>query len=201
MDGITATRIIRERERADGAEHVPIVALTAGATVEDRENSLAAGMNDFITKPFRAGELFAVVESVAAFGLEAQAPVNVEGAMLTKASEACLDRDSALRNLEGDEEFLNELSEMFLQQCPDLLSAVEQAVSSNSADELQRAAHALKGSSLVIGGQATAASALALEQLGRDGSLVEAAPVLHGLQGNLAELRVALLGALGKQEA
>ena len=90
---------------------------------------------------------------------------------------------------------------MFLQQCPNLLTAVEQAVANESADELQRAAHALKGSSLVIGGQATAASALALEQLGRDGNLVEAAPVLRGLQGNLAELRVALLGALGKQEA
>ena len=46
MDGLAATRIIRERERGDG-KHLPIIALTAGATIEDRENSMAAGMNDF----------------------------------------------------------------------------------------------------------------------------------------------------------
>ena len=66
---------------------------------------------------------------------------------------------------------------------------MEQAVANESADELQRAAHALKGSSLVIGGQATAASALALEQLGRDGNLVEAAPVLRELQGKLCQCK------------
>jgi CheY-like chemotaxis protein len=199
MDGLTATRIIRERERESGTgQHVPIVALTAGATVEDRENSLMAGMNEFITKPFRAQELFAVVEGVPALGLETQAPVDTKSAKPIPGGEVCLDRLGALRNLEGDEEFLNELSEMFLQQCPDLLAAVEAAISRESAEELQRAAHALKGSSLVIGGQATAASALALEQLGRDGKLLEAVPVLRGLQGNLAELRVALLTALEK---
>jgi HPt (histidine-containing phosphotransfer) domain-containing protein len=112
----------------------------------------------------------------------------------------CLDREGALRNLEGDEAFLDELSQMFLQQCPDLLAEVEEAVSLGAADRLKLAAHALKGSSLVIGGEATAASALALEKLGRDGELAEAAPMLRGLQGNLAELRVALLGALGDQD-
>ena len=53
MDGLTATRIIRERERVDKAAHVPIIALTAGATVEDRENSITAGMTDFVSKPFQ----------------------------------------------------------------------------------------------------------------------------------------------------
>jgi signal transduction histidine kinase/CheY-like chemotaxis protein len=197
MDGLAATRIIREQERGSGS-HVPIVALTAGATVEDRENSMAAGMDDFVTKPFRAEELFTVVEGVPVQDHEHDEPELEEVPARSVGSQACLDWEGALRNLEGDEEFLQELAEMFLKQSPELLAAVEDAVSRGSADDLRHAAHALKGSSLVIGGQATAASALVLEHLGRKDDMVEAAPALRGLQGNLAELKVALITALGE---
>jgi HPt (histidine-containing phosphotransfer) domain-containing protein len=115
--------------------------------------------------------------------------------------EVCLDWQGALRNLEGDEDFLLELSEMFLVQCPELLTAVEEAVSQEVGDDLRRAAHSLKGSSQVIGGKATAAAALRLENLGRDDNFVEAAPALRGLQGNLAELKVALAAALEKRDS
>ena len=90
---------------------------------------------------------------------------------------------------------------MYLAQCPALLVAVEEAVSREDGEELRHAAHALKGSSLVIGGQATAAAALLLENLGRGGSLGEAVSALRGLQGDLAELKVALLAALQKRDA
>jgi len=200
MDGLTATRIIREREHASGT-HVPIVALTAGATVEDRENSLAAGMNNFVTKPFRAEELYQAVEDVPAEALGERTIDEGEGLAQHAGHEPCLDWQGALRNLEGDEDFLYELSEMFLAQYPALLAAVEEAVSREEGDELRNAAHSLKGSSQVIGGQATAMAALLLENLGRDGNFGEAVPALHALQGNLAELKVALLAALHKRDA
>ena len=200
MDGLAATRIIREREHGSG-RHVPIVALTAGATVEDRENSLSAGMDNFVTKPFRAEELFRAVEGVPAQVL-GERPIDDGGGQKPLAGhEPCLDWPGALRNLEGDEDFLCELSEMFLAQCPALLAAVEEAVSRQEGDELRRAAHSLKGSSQVIGGQATAAAALLLENLGRDENFGEVVPALHGLRGNLAELKVALLAALHERDA
>ena len=59
MDGYTATREIRKREREG---HIPIIAMTASATTEDRTQCLEAGMDGFVAKPFRAADLFKAVE-------------------------------------------------------------------------------------------------------------------------------------------
>ncbi len=64
LDGLEATEIIRSAETGSG-RHVPIVALTAHAMDGDRERCLAAGMDAFIAKPFRAEEIYAVVEQIA----------------------------------------------------------------------------------------------------------------------------------------
>lgn len=61
MDGFEATRNIRERESNSGLNHVPIIALTAGAFETDRENALAAGMDDFLTKPVDIQQLRATL--------------------------------------------------------------------------------------------------------------------------------------------
>jgi len=65
LDGIQATRVIRERE-AGGAEHTPILALTAHAIKGDRKKCLQAGMDGYVTKPIRAAELYAAMENVLA---------------------------------------------------------------------------------------------------------------------------------------
>jgi CheY-like chemotaxis protein len=199
MDGLTATRTIREREHGSG-RHVPIIALTAGATAEDRENCLAAGMTGFITKPFRAEQLFRAVEAVPADAFKDS--VREEGAPSAPASEEapCLDWEGALSKLEGDEDFLRELAEMFLAQYPDLLGAVEEAIASEEGDALRRAAHALKGSAQVIGGKAAAETALQLENLGRAADWPEAMMTLDTLRADLAALKAALLAKLPEHE-
>jgi CheY-like chemotaxis protein len=200
MDGLTATRIIREREHGSGI-HLPIIALTAGATVEDRENSISAGMDNFVTKPFRAEELVQAVEAVAAGASFEPLPSNVPPPAPPKGDEPCLDWEGALRNLEGDEEFLCELGDMFLVQYPGMLAAIEEAVSNAVGDELRSAAHALKGSSQVIGGKAVAATALQLEHFGRASNIADARPALASLKANLAELREALTAALPERQS
>ncbi|WP_187276558.1 YfiR/HmsC family protein [Parahaliea maris] len=201
MDGLTATRTIREREQGSD-RHVHIVALTAAATVEDRENSLAAGADGFVSKPFRAEALYQAVEGVAAeAGAEPGQPGTAAAATPAgDEQQPCLDWQGALHNLEGDEDFLFELTEMFLEQYPGMLDAVEDAAAAGDAPGLQRAAHALKGSSQLIGGRATAASALALENIGRSGDLSQAPPALQRLQQNLQRLKEALIAALPERE-
>ncbi len=61
LDGIEATRLIRQRERASGARPIPIIAITANAYASDRARCLEAGMNDFITKPLARDALLATL--------------------------------------------------------------------------------------------------------------------------------------------
>ena len=63
MDGLEATAAIREHERAAG-DHVLVIALTAHAMKGDREICLAAGMDEYLSKPIKPGELFAMIESL-----------------------------------------------------------------------------------------------------------------------------------------
>jgi signal transduction histidine kinase/DNA-binding response OmpR family regulator/HPt (histidine-containing phosphotransfer) domain-containing protein len=218
MDGLTATRLIREREHGSGS-HVPIIALTAGATLEDRENCLSAGMDGFVSKPFRADDLLRTVEElIAGRGVPpalpaktvSRADAGTTGADPTGTSptgtapidaaptddEPCLDWPTALRNLDGDEEFLRELGGMFLEQYPAALEAIAAAVERGDSKELEQAAHALKGSSRIVGAGAVAASALELETLGHAGKAAAAGEALERLRHHLAQLGSALAAEL-----
>lgn len=62
MDGLTATRKIREHERTHGAIRVPIVAMTANALADDRDKCLEAGMDDYLAKPVRRSDMLNILE-------------------------------------------------------------------------------------------------------------------------------------------
>src|SRR5438270_13159028 len=63
LDGFQVVRAVRERELTAGG-HLPIIALTARSRKEDRERCLAAGMDDFQTKPIRPADLLAAIDRV-----------------------------------------------------------------------------------------------------------------------------------------
>jgi CheY-like chemotaxis protein len=64
MDGLEATAAIRAKERGTRT-HLPIVAMTAGAMTEDKERCLAAGMDDYVSKPLKTDDLMAILERIA----------------------------------------------------------------------------------------------------------------------------------------
>jgi CheY-like chemotaxis protein len=74
MDGLQAVGLIRRREEETGKSHVPVIALTAHAMQGDRERCLAAGMDDYLSKPINREDLFRVIERMVQSNLAARIP-------------------------------------------------------------------------------------------------------------------------------
>jgi two-component system, sensor histidine kinase and response regulator len=79
MDGLQATRLIRDVERTGTGKRTPIIALTANAFPKDRENCLAAGMDDVLSKPFNYEELAVMVKKWLPFQQDAPRSVATNG--------------------------------------------------------------------------------------------------------------------------
>jgi two-component system, sensor histidine kinase and response regulator len=168
MGGLEATAIIRERERTTGG-HVPIIATTARAMEGDLEQCLEVGMDAYIAKPLRASDLFELITRVVpARDASASAP---DAVAATSSSSEILDTAALLAAVDGDENLMRELVEIFIQECPRLMSEVERAVLRRDAEALAFAAHSLKGSLASLAAGSAAACARGLEEIGRSGRL------------------------------
>jgi signal transduction histidine kinase/CheY-like chemotaxis protein len=161
MGGIEATLAIRARERESGG-HLRIVAMTAHATVGDRERCLAAGMDDYLTKPIDAKRLYAVIEQQA---VAAPPP--------EPADLPVFNRADVLQRLDGDADLLREVIGLFLDDCPKLVDSMRLAVAAGNGKALKTAAHRLKGSAGNLALARLSESARALEDLREDAALPE----------------------------
>jgi two-component system, sensor histidine kinase and response regulator len=175
MNGFDATASILEWERTNRAPHVPIIAMTAHALDGDRERCLAAGMDSYLSKPLHADDLRARLQSISK---AAEAPV----------IEPIFDRTEALQNVEGDVALLDQLLCIFRTDFPKLLQAVRDAVELLDASYLQRSAHGMKSSLMVIGAKALCSTAFHLETLGRCGQLSNVHEVFVRLEKQAALL-------------
>ncbi len=165
MDGFEATRRIREREALlPYPLRVPIIALTANAMQGDRERCIAAGMDDYVAKPFKSGDLRAALQK------------------WLPAAPSSFDPVTILRNIGGDEELLQQLLAMFLARSPGMLRQIADAIAARDARALEHTAHALKGTSGNLCAGAVVSVAGQLEAMGRMGQVVEAARVMVQLQ-------------------
>jgi signal transduction histidine kinase/DNA-binding response OmpR family regulator len=148
MDGYEATAEIRRRE-AEMPWRAPIIAMTANAMQGDREKCLAAGMDDYVSKPVRPRDLDAVLRRWF------KAPDPKAGASaLTNGPAVALDPVAfeEFMSLAGtDVSLLEELVETFFTEAVARLGAMRQAASVGDADGIRKAAHALKGSSSGLG--------------------------------------------------
>jgi CheY-like chemotaxis protein/HAMP domain-containing protein len=188
MDGFAATREIRAREQAgresgSEARWPPIIALTGHATPGDRQECLAAGMDDYLTKPFTMDELREVLGRwLAGYGDTASRPEEKTADRSTAAEPESDPRfdPAVLRGLadlgQGDE-FVPRVVDKYLSASAGLLAALRDAVAAADPKAVAAAAHTLKSSSAQIGAVRLSALCKELEALGRSGS-VEGAPEL-----------------------
>jgi two-component system, sensor histidine kinase and response regulator len=130
LDGFQVIRGIRERERGTG-RHLPVIALTARSRREDRERCLAAGMDDFLTKPVRMPELLAALERI------------VRPVRPPAPTESVLTPSALLTASENDEELLRKLCGWFRERAPEHRAALAAARASRDGSALREAAHKL----------------------------------------------------------
>ncbi len=164
LDGIQATLEIRSRETTTP---LSIIALTANALAGERERCLDAGMNDYLSKPFRPLDLIATVEGTIDEAHERLArrstptsafafPVDVEGLRAELVSS-------------GVGDALDTILQLFATDAPKRLAAIEHAVTTVDAHSIVRAAHAFKSSAGTIRARELARCLQALEDAARGG--------------------------------
>jgi PAS domain S-box-containing protein len=193
MDGFEATTAIRNKEQSTG-EHIPIIAMTAHAMKGDRERCLAAGMDLYVSKPIRAGDLFQALEKVAPqTGAKEEAPTGEE-----EFSESqIMDIEGAIKHLEGDLDLFREIAEMFLDQSPELMLRAREALDRKDHRTLERMAHTIKGSVGNFAAEPAYSAAQDLERIGRDNRMDRAEEAWERLQEEIEKLKPALQ-ALGR---
>jgi two-component system sensor histidine kinase/response regulator len=178
MDGLRATRLWRAREKAVGGR-IPVVAVTAGVLPAERQRCLAAGMDDFLAKPIRRADLFAVIARLAGNDAVPDEPA--------ESSPAVPGWLSQLRSLKLSDADIRRLAQTFLDSVPSRLEDLRQAVGTEDAAQVRDVAHSLKGT-LAIFSSAGAGLARGLEELGTTRQLGRAQDLLAGLETSVQNL-------------
>jgi PAS domain S-box-containing protein len=167
MSGLEATAAIRGRE--NGGRRTPIIAMTARVLKGDREECLAAGMDDYVSKPLSPKALFQAIDAATSGPPRpSQEPLAVIG-------------DGLVAHMGGDRALLRELAAIFLQDYPARLAAVRAAVGQRDPRALEAAVHALRGAAANFGADEAVAAAVRLETMARERNL-------GGVEAGFAEL-------------
>jgi CheY-like chemotaxis protein/HPt (histidine-containing phosphotransfer) domain-containing protein len=171
LDGIQATIEIRAHE-AD--ERVPIIALTANAASGEVDRCIAAGMDDYVPKPFRAADLIAAVENVTA--AESGAPLRHSGVFTTPpAPTVGVDVEGLRAELRdaGAEDALGAVLTVFVGDAPIRMAVINDAIAAHDMHRIDRGAHAYKSSAGTIRAAVLAGLLEELERTAKIGDMTE----------------------------
>jgi signal transduction histidine kinase/DNA-binding response OmpR family regulator/HPt (histidine-containing phosphotransfer) domain-containing protein len=220
MDGFEATAVIRRNEIRDRSKtRLPIVALTADAVEGDRERCLAAGMDDYLAKPFTQGDLRSILEKWLLPGPNLAKHPHPAAGDVEKASEtakgaempvSCSPQDvadetpidhRALMNIAalqrpGSPPILQKVISLYFQSSGELLEKLRQGLEQGDADTTRRAAHTLKSSSANLGARQLASLSQELEEAGRTNSLERTGALLDRIETEYRRVAAVLQGEL-----
>jgi PAS domain S-box-containing protein len=191
MDGLEASRRINREWRA--GRRPRIIAMTANAMQGDRETCLAAGMDDYLSKPIRREELAAALARFEPHAIPADdsPPAEEEG-----------DPDPVdLAQLEAavdDPEFVRDLISTFLTDAPGLVGALRSSLEQRNLEELRRAAHTLKSNGRTFGATTLAVLSEELEHSAQTGALAGAAELVSRTEREYARVEGALEALAGR---
>jgi PAS domain S-box-containing protein len=195
LDGLEAARQIRNPQSQVRHHGIPIIAMTAHAMQGDRERCLAAGMNDYVSKPVSQRALAEVLarwlpkKNDASGMLQAgKTPPPVPHA----ASPVVFDRAGMLERLMQDEDLARVVTESFLEDIPRQIQALRGYLDAWEAPGAERQAHTIKGASAAVGGEALRALAFEMEKAGQAGDLGAMAARMDDLEREFVRLKEAM---------
>ncbi|HEB66058.1 MAG TPA: response regulator [Chloroflexi bacterium] len=194
MDGVEATRQIRERMPTD--KQPRIIALTAHALTGDRERYLDVGMDDYLSKPVRPDALVEVLRQCEPrTDLPGTAPLaqrNATPGQHVSIEPAVLDRLYTVIGKDRPQMML-ELIDTFLNDIPKRFTHIEQALEDNDTESIRAEAHPMKSSAASLGALQFSRMCEQLERMASDNNHSEAIPILYGkLQEEFNRIQQAL---------
>jgi PAS domain S-box-containing protein len=180
LDGLETTARIRQREAGAG-RHIPIIGLTAHAMKGDREHGLAAGMDEYLTKPLQLDDLAHAIERLAPKGRRPESQQAGQSLGLLPA----FDPAPLLKSFGGDKAALRRLVGLFVENTPSLLESIRRGARDRNTTALHQAAHTLKGSLTLFDDVDLRRAAVDLERHARTGDADKAVAVASRLVGLL----------------
>lgn len=192
LDGYNTTKKIRALEGQN--KQTIIIALTANAMKEDRERCLAAGMDDYLSKPISKQELFSKLEhwsQVISYveNDSSQGYLANENDLATVSSNSIIDWSYLHQISDHDEAFERELLQTYVAIIPKHLEIIQAAIAENNAQIIEQEAHFIRGSSANSGAIAMEVSASSLEEQAKLGELQHAPNLLAELTENLKQIQ------------
>ncbi|MGD9582700.1 MAG: ATP-binding protein [Lysobacterales bacterium] len=212
MDGYTATRTLRKLQEEGKIGALPIIAMTANAMVGDREKCLAAGMDDYMSKPLNRGLIEQMLRKWLPAGARSRgggqaearrlgatamaAPAVTAAAPVVRASGAAIDARVVgdLVELMGSD--FQDLVQVYLEDTPSNLQLLERAARSNDIDALIAPSHSLKSTSANLGALLLSEMAKRIEQGARSGDLSDPVLSVSQLQSEFLRVSAQLRGML-----
>jgi PAS domain S-box-containing protein len=182
MDGLEATRRIRDPRSPVPRRSVPIVAMTADALAGDRERCLEAGMNDYLTKPISPPSLLGVL----------QRWLPPYGARAAEPRPPVFDRAGMMARLLGDDQLAAVVIRGFLAEVPELILTLKRCLAAADTDGVRSGAHSIKGAAANVGGEALRAAAYETEKAGQAGDVDSIRAHLTDMECQFALLKDAL---------
>ncbi len=156
MDGYTATQTIRQWQMQRGQVHTPIIALTANALPNDRNKCLEAGMDDYISKPFKAIHLRRVIEQWTKTIPQSNIETQAKDIQPTQHCEPILETHILEElALELNPQGVIKIIELFLRELPKYMQQMQEQLQQQAGEGLYLAAHKFKGASQNVGLQRT----------------------------------------------
>jgi signal transduction histidine kinase/CheY-like chemotaxis protein/HPt (histidine-containing phosphotransfer) domain-containing protein len=191
MNGLDATRFIRNSTSGEFNPNIPIIAMTAHAFKGDKDRCLNAGMNDYISKPISITQLIEAIER-AMSGVPVQTAAQTATPAAMPEKNEVFDKEDLYQRLSGDEVIIKKICVIFKDEAATHMAKLRDALAADNAGEVEILAHTIKGMAANLGGTRAKNEAMRMELAARKLDLSKAHSVYPQLDREITALIAAI---------